>query len=246
MSDDSPSGHTYLDFNAPLSDEHARELVQSLQPVAGACVVDFGCGWAELLLRVLAVEPAARAIGIDVDAAAIARGRANARARGLHDRVQLEEADLASWAGEMADVAIAIGVSHAWNGAGAALDALKARVKPGGRLLYGDGIWEQPPTAGALAALEAAPGDFGTLADLVDLAIERGFRVLSVSVASLAEWDSFESRWCAGRERWLLEHPDAPDAGAVRAFVDDHRDGWLRGYRKILGFAYLTLATGER
>jgi hypothetical protein len=64
---------------------------------------------------------------------------------------------------------------------------------------------------------------------------------LSVSVANSDEWDSFETRFCAGRERWLLEHPDAPDAAEVRAAVDNHRNGWLHGYRGVLGFAYLTL-----
>jgi hypothetical protein len=114
-------------------------------------------------------------------------------------------------------------------------------LRPGGQLLLGDGIWEQPPTDPALAALDAGSADFLSLADLVDAALDRGFRLLSLSVANADEWDRFESRWCAGRERWLLDHPDAPDAAAVRSVVDEHRNGWLHGYRGILGFAYLTL-----
>jgi hypothetical protein len=93
-----------------------------------------------------------------------------------------------------------------------------------------------------MAALEAGSDEFPSLAGLVDLALHSGFRLLSLSVANADEWDSFESRWCAGRERWLLEHPDAPDAAEVRALVDEHRTGWLHGYRGFLGFAYLTLA----
>lgn len=122
-----------------------------------------------------------------------------------------------------------------------ALDALRPLLRSGGRLLLGEGIWETPPTPAALAALDAEPEEFTTVAGLVDLSVESGFRLLSMSTATLSEWDSFESRYCAGRERWLLANPDAPDAGHVRAQVDTHRAGWLHGYRRVLGFAYLTL-----
>ncbi len=237
-----PSGHTYLDFNAPLSDAAAADLVAGLQPLAGARVVDLGCGWGELLLRVLAGAPTAHGLGIDIDAEALERGRTNAQARGLVGRVRFEEADVAGWRGDPADVLIAIGVSHAWGGTAGTLKALHAHVRPGGRLLLGDAVWEQPPTPEALAGLHARAEDFGSVADLVDLAMATGYRLLGLRMASLSEWDSFESRWCAGYERWIADHADSPDAIPARARVDEHRDGWLRGYRGTLGFAYLTLA----
>ena len=60
-----PSGHTYLDFNAPLSDRRAAALVAGVGPLADKSVLDLGCGWAELLLRILAGEPTATGVGID-------------------------------------------------------------------------------------------------------------------------------------------------------------------------------------
>lgn len=236
------NGHAYLDFNAPLSDARAYGLVNSLQPLAGSTIVDFGCGWAELLLRTLEAEPTARGLGVDSDDYAIDRGRANATARGLAPNVSLELGDVTSWEYPIADVGISIGASHAWGGTGATLEAMHSRIRSGGRLLLGDCIWEQPPTERVLASLDAKPDDFGTVAELVDLAMACGYRLSSLSVANTDEWDSFESRWCAGRERWLLDHPDASDFDEVRAVVDKHRDGWLHGYRGYLGFAYLTLA----
>lgn len=244
LTGDRPSGHTFLDFNAPLSNERATALIESLQPLADKQVVDLGCGWAELLLRVVAAEPTVRALGVDNDADAIARGGRNARARGLRESVRLDLADATSWRGQ-ADVLVSIGASHAWGGTRKTLEAIYSRLVPGGLFLLGDGIWERPPTTDALTALDATAEEFESLGDLVDLGIECGFRVLSVSVANSDEWDSFESRFCAGRERWLLEHPDAPDAAEVRTAVDNHRNGWLHGYRGVLGFAYLTLIRPE-
>lgn len=54
-----PPLYRALDFNSPLSDERADRLIRTLAPLAGLRVVDLGCGWAELLLRALAAEPAA-------------------------------------------------------------------------------------------------------------------------------------------------------------------------------------------
>jgi SAM-dependent methyltransferase len=232
--------YSELEFNAPLDSDHARRLVASLRPLRGASIVDLGCGWAELLLRVLEDEPTARGVGIDRDVAAIDRARTNVEARGLHDRVRLECGDAAAWS-DRTDVAIVVGASHAWGGIAATLEAVRPLLRPGGRLLLGEGFWERSPTSEALAALDARVDEFSTLAGLVDLCSADGYRLLAVSTASLPEWDDFESRFAAGRERWLLQHPDAPDAADVRAEIDAHRNGWLHGYRGVLGFAYLTL-----
>ena len=229
-----------LDFNAPLTSTHAGELIASLRPLTGATIVDLGCGWAELLLRTLEAEPTALGVGVDCDSVSIARARRSAESRDLLDRIRLECADASGWR-ERADVAIVIGASHAWGGARTALTAVRPLLAPGGRMLLGEGIWEQSPTTAALAALGVGRDDFTTLADLVDVCRQCGYRVLARSTASPREWDSFESRYCAGRERWLLRNPDAPEAAGVRAEIDAHRAGWLRGYRGILGFAYLTL-----
>jgi hypothetical protein len=110
----------------------------------------------------------------------------------------------------------------------------------------GEGIWEHPATPRALAALDARPDDFTTVAGLVDLCLDCGYRPLAVATATLDEWDAFESRYCAGRERWLAQSPDDPNADDVRAEIDTHRNGWLHGYRGILGFAYLTLLAQPR
>ncbi|MEU4742576.1 methyltransferase domain-containing protein [Actinosynnema sp. NPDC023658] len=240
MTDAPLNGHALLDFNSPLSDAKAFDLIASLHLGEGQRVVDYGCGWAELLLRAVGQQPGVAGLGVDSDEHAITRGLANVEARGLTSRVALECADVTTWQAEPADVAISIGASHAWGGTKGTLEAMHARVRPGGTLLLGDGFWERPP--GARSVEIFGEDGFVPLPDLVDLAMSCGYRLLSLTTATLDEWDGFESRWCAARERWLLDNPDHPQADEVRAVVDDHRDGWLKGYRGEFGFAYLTLA----
>jgi cyclopropane fatty-acyl-phospholipid synthase-like methyltransferase len=235
-----PSGHTYLEFNSPLSDARAAKLIADLGVCSQDHLLDLGCGWGEFLLRVAESEPSCIGTGIDVDAEAIERGRLNVADRRLDHRLTLAVGDISAHKA-VADVVIAIGVSHAWGGTQPMLAALKRTVRRGGKVLIGDGIWHRPPTDAALQALEATADDFLSCAAMVDVAIAAGYRVLSVGEASDDEWDDFESRWCAGYERWLVAHADHPEATAARERVGDHRARWLHGYRGVLGFCYLTL-----
>ncbi|RCV49385.1 SAM-dependent methyltransferase [Marinitenerispora sediminis] len=241
-----PTRYAWLDFNAPLSDARARRLVERLARPAPATVLDFGCGWGELLLRLLAAVPGAVGTGIDTDRSLLARGRANAAQRGLADRAAFVEAPAAG-RDDTADLVVCVGASHAFGDTADALGALRRAVRPGGRALFGDGFWERTPTPGELAEMwpNASRDDYPDLAGLVDLAVDAGFRPLWVEAASGDEWHDFESGFLADREHWLLTHGDRPEAEQVRASVDRHRARWLRGYRGVWGFGYLTLGVPE-
>lgn len=236
-----------VDFNSPLGQAHAARLIHSLDSLAGKRIVDIGCGWAELLLRALHGEPTATGLGIDLSEQAIEHGRANARARGLQERVELVVGDVGAWPGTAANVVFNIGAAHVWgadpvthtaNALGAAADLLR----PGGRFLFGECFWTREPTSQELEAMRDVPrGQYRSMGDLVDLALSHGFRLRALSQASLEEWDDFENRHAQGWEEWLSAHPDSPDAGKVRAQADRRREFRIRGARDTLGFAYLSL-----
>ena len=237
-----PGHYQWLAFNSPLSNERAGRLAAALAGTGPRRVLDLGCGWGELLLRVLAAAPQATGIGVDTDARSLTRGRANAVARGLDGRVTFVEGS-ADASHETADVLVCVGASHAFGDTSAALRALRALVRPGGRLLFGEAFWERTPTAEQAAGLGpgATPEDFTNLAGLVDLAVAAGFRPLQIESANRDEWEEFESGYLLDWEDWLVRHGDQPEAVGIRARADEHRTGWLRGYRDVLGFAYLTL-----
>ncbi|HEX5404512.1 MAG TPA: methyltransferase [Pseudonocardiaceae bacterium] len=234
-----------LVFHGPLSGWRADQLIRSLGPLAGQHVVDLGCGWAELLLRTLATEPTATGFGADLDDAAIEHGRANALARGLGERVRLDIGDAGAWSGS-ADVLIVNGATHVWGGEPEqhtrnALTQGRKLLRPGGRLLLGEGFWQTEPTADRLRAMPIPKDQYLALPDLVDLALANGYRLVAVSQAGLDEWDEFESRHGLGYVRWLAANPDSPHAAGVAATADAHRTSWLRGWREVMGFVYLTL-----
>jgi hypothetical protein len=79
------------------------------------------------------------------------------------------------------------------------------------------------------------------LTDLVDTALALGWRVMHLSTADQREWDDFESTWQAGRQEWLLAHPDDQRADQIRQKLDSQLRDYIGVYRNVLGFAYLIL-----
>lgn len=250
MPPDLPAPYEHLTFMSPLSHARAERLVAFLAEADPATVADLGCGWGELLLRVVAGAPHARGTGFDRDAEAIAHGRALSVDRGLGERVTFSESDARDGARSGAEAVICIGASQIWREPdddvpcdyAKALAALRAAVPRGGRVVYGEGIWSAAPTPEAVAALGGRDDEFVSLGELVDIAAAQGFMPMAVQEASLEEWDEFESGFSAGYTQWLAERPrDHPEASDVRARAADQWAGYLRGYRGVLGLAYLSL-----
>ncbi len=248
-----PPRLTRLAFHGPLCEDRAagmvRRLASAAGPTAPTTVLDLGCGWGELMLRLLEAMPGASGVGVDLNEEDLARGRANAEGRGLAERVRFVQESAAGTSRGPADLVLCLGASHALSEArppehtAAALHALRSLVTPGGRVLLGEGFWQRPPAPGELAAMwpDASASEFHHLGDLADLAVAAGFRPAWIETASNDEWEEFESAYRSDVEEWLAAHPGHPLAEETRDRVDRHRDRWLRGWRGVLGMAYLTL-----
>jgi SAM-dependent methyltransferase len=228
--------HAAMRWNAPLSEAHAAVLLDAFELESGGRVLDLGCGWGELLCRAVEHEPTLVGVGVDTDAAALARGEALAAARGLGERVTFRNAGGEAWT-HPADRVICVGAGHIWGGHGRALAALAGLVGPGGRLLYGDGYLE----AGSSEFTTKLFGELGPLGDVLAAARDADWRVLHLSVSDQLEWDEFESSYRAGPERWLLDNPDAEGAPEARAWLDMRMREYVDGYRGELGFCWLVL-----
>lgn len=225
---------------APVAPGELRELIGWLSPPAGGRAVDLGCGEGEWLQELLLAHPGLTGVGVDHLLPAAAARRAGER--GLADRVRWVQADAATFADGQFDVVLCVGASHAFGGLGGTLSAVRTHLRPGGQALLGDTIWEGPPSAAALAALEAAPDDFPDLAGLVRTVREHGFEPSYGHTSTLAEWDRYEYSWTGSLVDWALrEAPTPEDRDQALALAREHRDHWLGGWRRELGFATLVL-----
>jgi cyclopropane fatty-acyl-phospholipid synthase-like methyltransferase len=244
-----PPGLTRLTFHGPLSEARAARIVARLAASRPGTVLDIGCGWGELMLRILAAVPEATGLGLDTDEGDLDRGRASAQARGLGGRVTFVRESAVRTARGPADLVLCVGSSHALTEIKppghreAALAELRRLVSPGGRVLLAEGFWHRTPAEAELARMwpGTTAGEFGDLPGLVDQAVAAGFRPAWIETATLEEWEDFESGYQCDEEEWLAAHGDHPKAAGLRQQVDQHRSYWLRGYYGLLGQAYLTL-----
>jgi SAM-dependent methyltransferase len=256
------ASYTRMRWNVPLSLEHAELLLSRLELRPGQRLADLGCGWGTLLRAAVARAGAgATGIGIDSDPAVLTRARAAAdlvaRAESELDAdadvavavaveeggrpggpVEFVEADVASWRGRC-DRALCLGASHAFGGTAKSLRGLAEVVPAGGRVLFGDGFWEQPPGPDAVKFFGR---DTLGLPGLLEACRATGWRVIHLSTADQREWDDFESTFRAGRQEWLLANPGHPRAGEIRDWLDRREREYVAVYRGVLGFAYLVLA----
>ncbi|MGW0610500.1 SAM-dependent methyltransferase [Streptomyces sp. NPDC002788] len=243
-----PPRHTRLTFHGPLSETRADALVRRLIRHNPTSVLDIGCGWGELMLRVLAAAPEATGTGIDVNPDDLARGRRAAGERGSAPRVRFLEESATGTTRGPADLVLCVGASQALSSRlPEALAELRRLVTDRGRVLLGEGFWHRTPTEAELSRMwpDASVADHHDLATLVGLAVEAGFRPEWTETATHDEWEEFESAYLADTEVWLAGHPGHPLAAETRQRADRHRAAWLT-YRGILGLAYLTLVPVTR
>ena len=236
---------------APLSEERAEKLVHFVSANLAGTVVDIGCGWAELLMRVLEATPKAQGIGIDLHDSYITHVQSLARERGISDRISLIAGDARDHLPESSDAVICVGASQIWGPPveakmqldyRSALSAIRTILKTGSPAIYGEGIWTGTPTPQAIAPLAGRPDEYVFLPDLLDIARDSGFAVMQVHQATLDEWDAFESGYTARYARWLASNcADHADAPSVRDKVKIQSNAYFRGYRGILGMAYLAM-----
>ena len=255
MTDDTllelPPLYESLTWLTPLSEERAAHLVAFLSDPAPAEVLDMGCGWGELLLRVLTAAPQARGRGVDSASASIDRAKQQALARGLHNRATFDSTHGAEAQDRPADAVICIGASQIWGPPvedaqpldyAAALRALRALVLPGGRLVYGEAIWSATPHPAATAPLAGRDDEYLTADALREQIRAAGFEVVDGDQASVQEWDVFEAGYRDRFTRWLEAHDAShPAAGQVRRQYVEQRAAYEQGYRGVLGMAYFCL-----
>lgn len=204
--------------------------------------MDLGCGRGELLLRAIGEARGLAGEGVELHPSDVERARSTAVARGLTDRVTFIEGDLLHY-DRIADRVICIGADHAWGGPLPALSSLRARVEPGGRLLFGGGFWSRPPSPQLVEM-------FGDLPPSLDAlragAGSVGWKVEYRDVAHLSEWDSFESAWNRDLEDIARKEPSTVLGQQADRIARQRREEYYGGYRGVLGFAYLILRRPEK
>jgi SAM-dependent methyltransferase len=234
-------------FRAPLSADRADALIARLDLPARAMALDVGCGQGELLLRI-AARWGCQGLGVDLDAASIAAARTAAAARGLPVDFRRDDARLLML--PPVDLAVCIGASQAYGRGPRAWDNtlrnFSRLVRPGGKMLIGEGTWLRPPPPEYRALLGSDPGVERTHREHLVSATAQGLVVLHEETCSRAECDDFAAGSHRLVARSAAQAPDSP-AHQERLRVSERwQEGYRRWGRHTLGFGFYLLSVPDR
>jgi len=215
-------------FWNPLGEDALLEILTELPLTDGDSVLDYGCGDGELLIE-LAARHDLRISGIDVNEEAIAHCREKIAGTFIVEsfRVQL-------FTESVFDLVINVGASPGFE---QLVGQIAPLVRPGGRVLIGDGYWQRPPAPEYLEFLGAQESDMTTHDGNLRLLTAAGFGIERTVVSSLADWDRYEDRYDANMIAHLRGHLDDPDHIEFEARRSRWRTMYLEYGRGTMGFA---------
>jgi len=231
------SGH---ELQNPTSPEKILELGERLDLGPDSHVLDIasGVGGPALLLagrfgcRLTCVERAPEFV-------AIARERT--AAAGLEDRIEIVEADAATYELGRYDAALCIGATFAYGGLVPTLE----RLRPAAPLLaVGEPywrVWPLPPAPGGDERTDEA--EWLPLPETIERVESTGVRVVSLIASSVDDWDRYESLHWLALDEWLAANPDHAQAEEFRVRGAADRDRYLRWERAVMGWAILVCRT---
>ncbi len=147
-----PLVRNVADQTASMHAVFADTVLPTLPEVAGllasgGMLLDAGCGTGDLGIRICFRYPAARYLGVDLDAPAIELGREAAAAAGLDDRVRLEAIPVETVAPGSVDAATFFLSLHEFPLAARprAVAAVRAALRPGGWLVVFEECYPATP-----------------------------------------------------------------------------------------------------
>ena len=226
-----------------MSDGRQDALVGRLPLAAGDHVLEVGCGKGAFLVAVLGRWPRATAEGFDRNPWFLADARDAAAAAGpdIARRVSFVETDApgALIDDRAAAMTVAMGATGAFEGDQAAtVRALARATRPGGVVVFADGLWLRQPPPDGLAAFGMARDE---LVDGVEgfagLGIDAGLEPLDVEVVDEAEWDAYEASYAGAVDAWAAANPADPDRAAFLARAAAMRASYAAWRRDAFGYA---------
>jgi Methyltransferase domain len=226
----------------PTSADKIRLLGRRLGLVPDSHVLDIASGRSGPAL-VLAQELGCRVTCVERAPEFLAAARERIAEEGLEDRIELVEADAATFEPGRYDAALCLGATFVFGGLVPTLERLRGAAP---LLGVGEPYWRRwplPPEPESGADRRTDEEDWLPLPDTVERAESAGVRVVSLIASSEDDWDRYESLHWQTLDRWLEANPDHAQAEEFRARGAADRDRYLRWERAVMGWAIFVCRT---
>jgi ubiquinone/menaquinone biosynthesis C-methylase UbiE len=240
--------HSTHHFSSPVSPEMLDRVLALSGIEHGWRVTDLGCGPASMALH-LAERHGVQVEAVDRSAIMLDLARARAAEHPAGKRLTFRQAESADWLtdAEPCDLLMVVGagllVPDAADNA-AQLKALAAKLRPGGRLLWGETFWKAEPSAVFRAGLGPTGALYAAHADYVAAGEAAGLTPLYAAASSEQDWDEYVWRYSTAVETYAAQRPDDAAAQAMRARIEAWRRLYLAEGRRVMGFGLYLFGKG--
>jgi hypothetical protein len=224
------------DLMNPTSADKIRLLGGRLGLGPRSHVLDIASGHSGPAI-VLAQEFGCRVTCVERAPEFLAAARERIREAGLEDRIELVEADAATFELGRYDAALCLGATFVYGGLVPTLERLRTAAP-----LLGVGepywrSWPLPPAPESDADRRTDEEDWLPLPETIERAESTGVRVVSFIASSEDDWDRYESLHWLALDEWLAANPDHPQAEEFRARGAARRARYLAWERAAMGWA---------
>lgn len=233
------SSHRILN---PFDDERLLLLGEVCRLVPGQRLLDLACGKGELLGR-WAQKFGITGLGVDISTVFLAAARERAGELGVLDRVEFVAGDASTYVAEPGtyDVVSCLGATWIGDGPAGTVELMRPALRPGGLLLVGEPYWIAGPPPGSIDLGAHTREEYGTLDETMDRLTSTGTELVEMVLADADCWDRYTAAQWWNVRSWLDDHPDDPDAAAMRTQLDVRRRDYLSWRRRSLGWGVFVL-----
>jgi len=231
----------FIEIINPISPEKILTVGGILRIDQNSRVIDFGCGYGELL-TLWTEKYGISGTGIDISANACNRAKAKLDKRGFAGRIEIVCAagNEYRFKEHSYDAALCIGATFIWGGYREAIQAIKKAIHPAGKLVIGEVYWLKGDIPEEYLN-STAPPDTRYEHELLQVTREEGFDIEYVVRASHDDWDRYQAGCWHGLIRWIDENPDHPERQEVIDYLHRFQDEVFRYEREYLGWAIYVL-----
>lgn len=230
-------------FQYPINLETVLSIGRNLGLHEGKRVLDLACGKGELLIQ-WAHEFNVLGVGVDSNADFIAHAKHHANqidSAGINI-VQDDPAEYPQPFHEFdAIVCMRVGWLADTLSSALALMTPALREHPDSRIIIGEPFWNIRPIDADLMQMGAERDALRTLDETLTEFDRADLNLLDFIQTEGKDWDAYESAQWRAVHQWLLDHPDDPDAMALKQWNADNRRQYLRYGRQFIGWGVFVL-----
>lgn len=229
----------YIQLINPTSPEKVIKVGEILRLHPESRVIDFGCGYGELL-ALWGENFGISGLGVDIREHACQRARLRIIKAGLDEHIEVVCADGAEYHFQehSYDVAVCTGASFIWGDFEKALMAMSRAVRDEGKIVIGEPYWLRDEIAPAYRhQLDDIYSEYELLGQIRNAGLELEYLVR----ASHDDWDRYEAENWHGLVQWLEENPGHPERESVIKHLRESQEEYLQFGRQYLGWEIFVL-----